>query len=133
MSDHPTLPSDEDAQDVASDFFIGRLAPFWMLDYQLQGLFSVVELARVQAAESHLYHDVLRRATEVALVGSVGFFEAFCKHQFAALLTLFPPLLKDFASKRPESTVRLSSLAIVPGKIERAIGFLIAEDHDFGS
>lgn len=126
-------PTEEHAHSVSSEFFVGRLAPFWMLDYQLQGLFSVVEPARVSAEANPLFGDILRRATEAALVASVGFFEAFCKHQFAALLTLFPPLLADFAGKRPESTIRLSSLAQAPGGIDKTIGFLIAEEYDFGS
>lgn len=129
----PTIV-DLDNREVANELFIGGLAPFWMFDYQLQGLFSVVELSRVRAlAEPNLYQDTMRRATEVALVGSIGFFEAFCKHQFAALLTIHPPLLEDFARKRPEATIRLSTLARVPGGIDKTLGFLIAEGHDFGS
>jgi hypothetical protein len=105
-----------------------------MFDYQLQGLFSVVELARVQAAaEPHLHEDTLRRAAEVTLVGALGFFEAFCKHQFAALLTLHPSLLSDFASRRPEASLTLSALASALGQLDKTVGFLIAEGHDFGS
>ena len=121
-------------RDAASDLLVGGISPLWMVDYQLEGLFSVVELARVQAtAEPHLYQDVLRRAAEVALVGSLGFFEAFCKHQFAALLTLHPSLLVGFAKRRPEATLKLSALASAPGDLDRTVGFLIAEAHDFGS
>jgi hypothetical protein len=105
-----------------------------MFDYQLQGLFSVVELSRVAAAaEPHLHGDTLRRAAEVTLVGALGFFEAFCKHQFAALLTLHPSLLADFAGRRPEASLTLSALGSAPGQLDKTVGFLIAEAHDFGS
>jgi len=121
-------------REASSDLFVGGISPLWMLDYQLQGLFSVVELARVRAAaEPRLYGDVLRRAAEVALVGAVGFFEAFCKHQFAALLTLYPALLAQFASRRIEASLRLLTLASAPGELDKTLGFLIAEAHDFGS
>lgn len=121
-------------RDASSDLFVGGISPLWLFDYQLEGLFSVVELARVRAAaEPHLYMDALRRASEVTLIGALGFFEAFCKHQFAALLTLYPTLLVDFAGKRPEATLKLSALASASGELDKTVGFLIAEAHDFGS
>jgi hypothetical protein len=123
-----------DERDASSEHFVGGISPLWMFDYQLQGLFSVVELARVRSREQpHLYEDVLRRAAEVALIGAVGYFEAFCKHQFAALLTLHAPLLVNFANRRQDASLRLSALASAAGELDLKIGFLIAESYDFGS
>ncbi len=120
--------------EASSEHFVGGISPLWMFDYQLQGLFSVVELARARSREEpHLYGDVLRRAAEVALIGALGFFEAFCKHQFAALLTLHAPLLVDFANRRQEASLRLSALASAAGELDVKIGFIVAESYDFGS
>jgi hypothetical protein len=122
-----------DERDASSPFFVGGISPLWLFDWQLERLFSVVELARAQARTDHLYEDTLRHASEVALVGALGYFEAFCKHQFAALLTLHPTLLVDFASRRPASSMPLSVLASAPGALDASVGFLVAETHDFGS
>ncbi len=122
-----------DEHDRYSHLFTGGTPPFWLFDYQLQSLFSVVELAQTRAkAEPRLYSDVLARARDVALIGAVGYFEAFCKHQFAALVNIHPPLLETFAAKRAQAAVKLSRLTSLFGRFDTEIGFLVAEQYDFG-
>jgi len=119
-----------------AEVFVGKLPPFWLLDWQVQSLFSVVELPRVQVEHEqggHLYIDVLRHAKEVALIGTVGYFEAFCKHQFAALVNIHPALLEAFAANRPQAVLRLSEIASLFQRFDTEIGFVVAEQNDFGS
>lgn len=111
-----------------SEYFIGELAPFIRFELEYHSLFNLVESNK----QNHFYKDV-NPAGEVALIGLLAYFEAFCKHQFAAILNIFPTLLRGFCSKRPNQSIDLDSLLTVKGNIEDNIGFIISEKYDFGS
>lgn len=89
--------------------------------------------ALVESHKSEKLFEKQNPATEVALIGIVAYFEAFCKHQFAAITNVSPALLSIFVSKRPQTTVKLSDLVSMYDKLEKNIGFMVAEQYDFGS
>ena len=89
--------------------------------------------ALVESHKNEKFFEKPNPATEVALIGIVAYFEAFCKHQFAAIANISPALLSIFVSKRSQTTVKLSDLLSLYGQLEKNIGFLVATQYDFGS
>lgn len=113
---------------TSPEFFIGRIPPFLLFEMEYHSLFALVE--------SHKNEKLFEKpnpATEVALIGLVAHFEAFCKHQFAAIANIFPTLLSTFAAKRGQAIVKLSDVLSLYGRFDKNIGFLVAEQYDFGS
>lgn len=111
-----------------SDFFVGRISPFLLFEMEYHGLFHLVE--------SHKDETFFRKtnpAAEVVVIAMVAHFEAFCKHQFAAIINILPSLLSTFTSKRNQPEVQFSSVISLNGEFEKNIGFVIAEQYDFGS
>jgi hypothetical protein len=111
-----------------SDFFVGCISPFLLFEMEYHGLFHLVE--------SHKDETFFRKtnpAAEVVVIAMVAHFEAFCKHQFAAIVNILPALLPVFTSKRNEPEVQFSSVISLNGEFEKNIGFVIAEKYDFGS
>ena len=120
--------SNENSNYETSDFFVGRISPFLLFEMEYHGLFHLVE--------SHKEETFFRKtnpAAEVVVIAMVAHFEAFCKHQFAAIVNILPGLLPVFTSKRNEPEVRFSSVISLNGEFEKNIGFVIAEKYDFGS
>jgi hypothetical protein len=110
------------------DMFVGRIPPFLLFEMEYHSLFALVE--------SHKNDKLFEKpnpATEVAMIGLVAHFEAFCKHQFAAIANIVPALLSTFASRRGQATITLSDILSLYGRFEKNIGFLVAEQYDFGS
>jgi hypothetical protein len=108
--------------------FVGSIPPFLLFEMEFHSLFHLVE--------SHKTDKMFEKpnpATEVALIGLVAHFEAFCKHQFAAIANLSSTLLSDFAERRSQTAIRLVDLMTLHGQFEQNIGFLVAEHYDFGS
>lgn len=72
-------------------------------------------------------------AAEVCLIGLVAYFEAFCKNAFAAAINVYPKLLMSFTERRAEVKIRVRDLLMIEGDPHHRIGFLLAEQYDFGS
>jgi hypothetical protein len=64
-----------------SELFIGGSPPFLLFEMEFHSLFASVEFHKNQK-----FFDIPNPATEVALIGLIAHFEAFCKHQFASYL-----------------------------------------------
>ena len=117
---------------TSSGFFIGRIPPFLLFEMEYHSLCALVETHKNEKFNDKFFEKP-NSATEVAWIGLVAHFEAFCKHQFAAIANIFPALLSTFTSKRGQATVRLSDVLSLYGKFEKNIGFVVAEQYDFGS
>src|SRR5437868_3160065 len=118
---------DEIGEDIAK-FYVGGIPPFLRFEIEFHKLFHIVE-----AHKNDQWYQEKNPAAEFACVGLVAHFEAFCKHQFAASINISPSLISVFSSKRPQASLSLADVVAVFGDFERNVGFLIAEQYDFGS
>lgn len=87
----------------------------------------------VERHKNDKYYVEINPASQVASIGLLAYFEAFCKHQFAAIVNLFPSLIPSFATKRGEPKVDFSTIVSFNGEFEKNIGFALAEQYDFGT
>lgn len=110
------------------DSFVGNISPFLLFEMEYHSLSYIVENHK----EDKFYPET-NPASQVASIGLLAYFEAFCKHQFAAIVNLMPSLLKDFCIKRGEPKVEFSTIASFNGDFENNIGFALAEIYDFGT
>jgi hypothetical protein len=109
------------------NFFVGGIPPFLFFEMQFHSLFYLVQ--------SHKDDEFYKQnpASEIATIGLIAHFEAFCKHHFAALININPDLLKEFCKKREEPKIEISILLSFDGKFENNLGFILSEQYDFGS
>lgn len=112
------------------ELFAGGLPPFSMFCGQVEQLSEIVSAYPEPELEGE---RILNPAAELAVIGLVSYFEAFCKHQFAALVNICPPLLERFSDRRQQASIRLNDLISVGDQFHKSIGFLVAEQYDFGS
>ncbi|WP_342084855.1 hypothetical protein [Dyadobacter sp. OTU695] len=112
----------------SSDFFVGKIAPFLLFEIEFHSLFHVVERLK----DDRSYTE-LNPAAQSAFITLFSYFEAYCKHQFAAIVNLFPSLVQPFATRRGEPKVEISTIASFAGNIENSLGFILAETYDFGT
>src|ERR1700712_4701072 len=87
------------------DFFTGKISPFLLFEMEYHSLFYVVENHK-----NDPYYSEINPASQVASIGLLAYFEAFCKHQFAAIVNLFPSLITKFAFKRDEPKIEFSTI-----------------------
>ena len=71
-------------------------------------------------------------SAEVCMIGLAAYFEAFCKNEFAAIINIFPETLSKFTEKR-ECKITAKNILHVISEFDHSLGFLIAEEYDFGS
>jgi len=110
------------------DFFTGKIAPFLLFEMEYHSLFYVVENHK-----NDRFYPEINPASQVASIGLLAYFEAFCKHQFAAIVNLFPSLIAEFSCKRGEPKIEFSTIVSFKGEFEKNIGFALAENYDFGT
>lgn len=110
------------------DFFPGKISPFIQFEMEYHSLFYVVEHFK----EDKFYPEI-NPASQVATIGLLAYFEAFCKHQFAAIVNMFPALINGFAAKRNEPKIEYSTIISFNGEFEKNIVFVLAENFDFGT
>lgn len=120
--------SNEEIETEFSDYFVGGIPPFLRFELEFGSLFYLVENHK----QDRWYPDA-NPASQAALISLVASFEAFCKHQFAALVNIHPELLRSFSAKRAQATIKLADLVSLFGHIEDKVGFVVAEQYDFGS
>src|ERR1700712_2683965 len=110
------------------DFFTGKISPFLLFEMEYHSLFYVVENHK-----NDKFYPEINPASQVASIGLLAYFEAFCKHQFAAIVNIFPSLIHNFSSRRGEPKIEFSTIISFDGKFEKNIGFALAESYDFGT
>lgn len=110
------------------DFFVGKISPFLLFEMEYHSLFYVVEKHK-----SDPHYKEINPASQVASIGLLAYFEAFCKHQFAAIVNLFPSLIPPFGAKRGEPKIDFSTIVSFKGNFEKNMGFILAEQYDFGT
>jgi hypothetical protein len=108
--------------------FVGGIPPFLFFEMQYHSLFYLV-----QAHKDDPYYKKQNPAAEIATIGLVAHFEAFCKHHFAAIVNVHPVLLHAFCVKRGEPKIEISTLLSFDTKLENNFGFILSEQYDFGS
>jgi hypothetical protein len=126
----PSAPGAVGSEPHERELFVAGLTPFEMFDLHAGMLAEMVTESHDLGDEGEVLSNY---AAEVCLIGLVAHFEAFCKHQFAAVVNICPALLEEFAERRQQCSVKLKDLVCLTADFERKIGFLIAEQHDFGS
>lgn len=110
------------------DFFVGKISPFLLFEMEWDSLFYVVEHHK-----NDPHYTEINPASQVASIGLLAYFEAYCKHQFAAIVNLFPSLIHAFAAKRGEPKIDFSTIISFNGNFEKNIGFILAQQYDFGT
>lgn len=108
----------------ALDYFSGGVPTCSYFQLQLN---SIRDLLKPSPDDEH---DTL---VQVCFIGLMSYFEAFIKDQFAALINLCPPLLPRLEERNQNVLVSAACLASLGDNAIRSLGFLVAEQHDFGS
>lgn len=123
---------------VAGDVFEGqkKWGPDWLqffsggvpsLDYFRFQVSDLTKLANESKEDSGL-----NITAELCIIGLAAHFESFCKNEFAAAINIFPQILSGFAEKR-DCKLSVKSLLHNFSEIDHSLGFVIAEEYDFGS
>jgi len=108
------------------DYFTGKISPFLLFEMEFHSLFYVV-----QKLHDDKFYPELNHASPVATIGLLDHFEAFCKHQFAASINIFPSLVHSFSTKRGEPKIEFSSIHAFKNEVDKSLGFFLAEQYDF--
>lgn len=112
------------------ELFMGGVPPFASLDASLWEIDQIIEKVEEYEEDGE---PVYNPAADTCIIALVAHFEGYCKSLFAAAINICPPILKTFASKRPDAAIRIADLAHVQFDLQRHIGFLVAEHFDFGT
>lgn len=113
----------------ARNCFPGGLPPAMIFEQ------SVAEVDRLVEEIVDVEFDgsvLLNPRVEIALIGLVAYFEAFCRGQFASIINICPLLLKAFGRKRGPVSIPPDDLFQATDHPQPHIGFLLAEQYDFG-
>jgi hypothetical protein len=109
------------------DYFSGSVPPF--------GYFRprVSELTQLSSRNQHQdEHDALGFVHELCMIGLASYFEAYCKDQFAAVINICPQLL-TMADGDRDFKISATSLLLLSDSFPYNLGFIVAEERDFGS
>ena len=115
-------------EELIINYFVGKTPPFLLFEKEYHSLHYVVESHR-----NDRYYKDSNPACQVALIGILAYFEAFCKHQFAAIVNIFPELSVEFSHKRKNLQIDLSTILSLKESTFEHLGFILAEKFDFGS
>ena len=110
----------------ALDFFVGGVPPDTFFNLTFKDLSALVKSSPEGTFGSNT-------TAEVCLIGLAAHFEAFCKNQFAALVNICPQVLTRFCERRPAVTIEVTELLKIIESVSQSLGFLLAEQYDFGS
>ena len=114
--------------DSVEKYFVGLTPPFLLFEKEYHSLDYVVE-----NHNNDRYYKDHNPACQVAFIGILSYFEAFCKHQFAAAINIFPELAFSFSEKRKNLKIDLSTIISLRENTFENLGFILAEKYDFGS
>jgi hypothetical protein len=116
---------------LALDYFSAGVPAHGYFDVQVSGLKKLVQGSREASG--------LNQTAEVCLIALSAYFEAFCKAQFAAVINIYPKIVRNFVEKRNSASLDLRNVLTVlyGGKdfviFDHRLGHLLSEDYDFGS
>jgi hypothetical protein len=110
---------------LALDYFSAGVPAYGYFELEVSGLKKLVRESRSLSG--------LNQTAEVCLIALSAYFEAFCKAQFAAVINICPTTLRNFVEKRKDATLDLENVLAVLDQTEHKLGYLLSEDHDFGS
>lgn len=105
-------------------FFNGAVPALAYFQIQVDNLKELVD-----KSTNELGIDV---TAELCMIGLAAYFEAFCKNQFAAVINIVPDTLSRFTERR-DCKLTAKNLLPVMTELNHSLGFLIAEEYDFGS
>jgi hypothetical protein len=111
---------------LALDYFSGGVpagAVFW----------DVLGDIRQISAQFAKSEREIQRLQEISFVGSMSYFEAFCKDHFASLINIEPSLVERLREAGQDVTVDASAIALYGSSVVSRLGFLVAEKYDFGT
>jgi hypothetical protein len=108
-----------------------------MLDYFVggvpaSGIFQMNYDSIIEIIDNNVVSDEGNTIFELCFIGFVAYFEAFSKSHFASLINIFPFLLESFTDKRGDVKVNVNDIFLIRHDIENQLGFLVAEQFDFG-
>lgn len=116
----------------ALDYFSAGVPAHGYFEIQVSGLKELV-------GASSSSPSGLNQTAEVCLIALSAYFEAFCKAQFAAVINIYPEIVRNFVEKRNSVTLDLRNvLTLLAGRkdfvaFDHRLGYLLSEDYDFGS
>lgn len=105
-------------------FFSGGVPSLEYFRFQVSDIRALANRSKVRSG--------LDTTAELCMIGLAAYFEAFCKNEFAAVINIFPEVLSGLAEKR-ECRITARNLLHVISEFDHSLGFLIAEEFDFGS
>ncbi len=79
------------------------------------------------------YGPEVTAITNVALIALLAYYEAFCRGLFAGVVNVLPEILERLLECRPDASISIASINDVGLDITHSLGFLLAEQEDFGS
>ena len=106
------------------DFFSGGVPSLQYFLMQVQDLKKLAGTSEVG--------NGIDTTAELCVIGLAAYFEAFCKHEFAAVINICPETLNAFTARR-ECMVPARNLLHVISAPRYRLGLLIVEEYDFGS
>jgi hypothetical protein len=123
------MPDDESGADLylrAIEYFTNSVPPRALLTMHLEGLDELI-------SREHKWAPVMPVEAHVGIIALVAYFEAFCKDLFAAIVNVCPRLLTTF--KHAGQSTQIDSVELldhIESPLSR-VGFLLAEQIDFGT
>lgn len=79
------------------------------------------------------YDKEMKKNSEICFIALIAYFEAFCRDHFASLVNICPQLLTQLKKRGRDVTLDGSDLADLKSISTENLGFLIAENYDFGN
>ncbi len=111
-------------QESALDYFPGGVPPYAIFLIHLEAVRELL-LARHRALTSVV--------EQLAFVGLVAYFEAFCKDQFATILNLVPGRSEALRKRGRDIGVDVTDLLGLNDPLQAKFGFLLSERFNFGT
>ena len=111
---------------LALDLFSSGVPPGAVLRLSLDGLRKLVSSTILERSD-------LNVLLEISFVGAVSYLEAFFKDHFSSIINICPDLVRPLVKSRPEISIDPTKLLEIAGDVRNKLGFLVAEQLDFGT
>lgn len=105
------------------DYYASGVPPGPLLKMSFNDIYELVNNAK----------DHKRTISEISVISLTAYFEAFFKNQFAAIVNICPYTLKEFCAKRTNTSINISDIVTLDFNTTGKLGFILAEQFDFGS
>ena len=109
-----------------SDFFAAAVPAGVIFDMEVVDLRVIAQ--RLENAEHQL-----DPTAELCFIGLVAYFEGFCKNHFASLINIHPELIRNLEAAGRSVALSAADLLDVDEPIRTQLGFLVADQFDFGT